>query len=587
MAEAPTNQEPIQLDLQKPDISKLQLTPEQQTEFTKYLEQKERKEIIHLTQEELLELRKIIQDDITDGARNINTFIENQERESTSSHEIIKDIEWIPNSREILTGIDNLSYSLLFWSDSVFKDSGISEDAKRNFSTAFSLYIFENIPQGATLDIQNATLILKNFIEKSQVENTPQLSQEAQKFWEKINTVLNNLKQIKDFKPDNWWEKNTVLMNPTLWLDFLKKIDASNWADLLSKAEWELTPSEAEKEKISKSLSPKIKEALKGFSETKDKPDNLTLEKLKSDPTMLESLKTLADNKLFGPFFKFVLSILWIGNLNEAIDGAYYGKIKEHFTKLTKEKNLIITDGKLWDDFMMNRANKDMSFVSNLRRLHEKWKPDEAFLKNILANGSELDQIIKAKKWEIKNWDNINYKNLSEWVSLLLSYNAEKVKPENKDLTIEQYIESLNKPKKEVGKEKTESIKWTNLEKKISEGKTVISWNETPNKKLELIEENNTIIFKYNWKKYHLDISWFPDSLFSQKKPTIKIEWDNLIITWWNKDWKIALSQIYSDLTKSWEAVLIENYWWLNDLVIEQFEKYADVTNYPLDPSSP
>lgn len=450
--ETPSNQEPIRLDLQKPETKIPTLTPEEQKRFTDFLKAKERTEIIHLTHEELHELKQSI------GTSTLEKFIQQQEQESTSSHELIGNIDWIPNSREMLTQIDNLSYSLLFWEKPIFKDSNLSEDAKRNFSTAFSLYIFENISQNAKIDVQNATLILKNFIKTWQVENTPQLSEEAQKFWNKISAILEWLRNIIKIDLDQKWENNAILMNPALWLNFLKNFTNSREAikPLLDADESNITITEEQKTEV-KWLSPKLKEALRGFNESKDRPDDMTLEKLKSDPTMLESLKTLADNKLFGPFFKFVLSLLGIGKLDEAIDGAYHGKIKEHFTKLTKEKNLIITDWKLWADFMMDGANKDTAFVSNLRKLHAKGKPDEAFLSALLKNGWELGSMINAlNNWALLNSENIDYKVLSQWVNHLVWY-KEWVKVKwNEWKNMHAYVVSL----KEEKQTNTENTWW-------------------------------------------------------------------------------------------------------------------------------
>lgn len=562
--DSPSNQESIQLDLQKPDLSKLQLTEEQSKLFNEYLKWKDKAEIIHLTQEELLKLKESL------GTGTLKEFIEEQEKETVTSHDLLWNIEGVENAREVLNNVDQYSYDLLFkGNESIFKQQNLSEDAKRNFSTAFSLYLMDIIPKWSQADLKWIESIILNFVKSWKILEVPQPSNKIKTLSKTLSDKLTILKSIKDINTGENWEKNAIFMNPVVWLEFLKNVNISNAKELIEAKNSTSVELTQEQKETLKPLSSKITE-LTAIYKNWDIPanNNATLKDLKENPEMLEALKSLTDNKLLGPIFKFVLSLLWIGDLNEAIEWAHYENIKKSFWKLTNEKDLIISGWKLWNDFMLNGSNKDTAFVSNLRRLHEKWKPNEAFLRSLVTKNWELDSMLKVlNKWTLINTDStLNYKLLSEWVHHLVWYREWGKKDENKGKSMSEYVNSLNAPQEVKG----EVIQWTKLEKRASKWKTTVSWKESKDKILELIEKDWTITFKYNGKEYQLDISWFPDKLFSVKKPTIKIEWDDLIIEWGEKNWRKALSTIYEELSKKWEAVIVEDYWGWNNLIIEE-----------------
>lgn len=564
--ETSSNQEPIKLDLQKPDISKLNLSEEQSKLFSEYLKWKERVDIIHLTQEELLDLKKSL------GTSTLDSFIESQAGESYSSDELLPKIEWVEKQKEKLQNLDEASYMYIFkGTNEIFKWQNLSEDAKRNFSTAFSLYLMENLPQGASVDIKNWIKTIESFMQKGVSWNTPPLQPTLWTFFEKLNEKLALLKNITWLALENWWEKNTIFMNPVKGLDFLKNLIP--WNDISStikasnlKDGEKITISDIDNKRlqeISKKVWPLLKEI------PWNKGQDLTISQLKENPDMLETLKKLSESKPFWPVFKLVLTLLWIGDINEAIEWAHYENLKKSFWKIVWEKNLIVSWLKLWNDFMMKGTEKDMSFVWKLRSLSGRGKPDEAFLRNLLSQKWDLNQIISLKWLSIKESENINYKALSEWVSLLVGYNADKAKAENKDLTIQAYLDSLNPQKKEP-----EYIPlWkTKLHKKQSSESIIITENEKGEIPLKLIQKEWSVTsFEFNWKKYELDINWLPD--LWTKKPTITIEWEDLVMKWGYREGRKPLVELYKELSEKWESVIIEDYSVFHDLMLKEVKE--------------
>lgn len=141
---------PIQIDLsQEEDLAKLatDLTLEEQVRLDEYFGEK-KKGIIYLTGQELSELKFIISEESSASHQaDFDTFIQEQKIEWLSSSDIFTSIDGAP--KDLGEKIDALSQKALFWAEWILKNLILSDIAKDNIITSFSISMLWNIDIGA------------------------------------------------------------------------------------------------------------------------------------------------------------------------------------------------------------------------------------------------------------------------------------------------------------------------------------------------------------------------------------------------------------------------------------------------------
>jgi len=187
--------------------------------------------IISLTQEELRDFKQIISSETPEiVASELQEFVEEQKNEGLSTSDLI----WDSIELWEIDLLDQYSKEALFWDEWIFKNYSISDTAQDIMSVSLTLSILQygaDMEANQIPETSNTREWFDFIVERLGVLKSAWEQMQAWPWW--IST------QVPAINIDNFWEWNSIFMNPTEWKDFFHQI-----------LEWDLNSPESIIEKI-------------------------------------------------------------------------------------------------------------------------------------------------------------------------------------------------------------------------------------------------------------------------------------------------------------------------------------------------
>lgn len=365
------------------------LTDEERSQLREYLDTEHQK-IIYLTQQELWELRGILQeDDSASHDADFDEFIQQQINEWLSSQDIVWNIEGNLLSPEVLESLDNESHNILFeWENAVFHWLDISDTAKDTVSVALTFSLIEDITSNAQL--------LQSLISGNADIGVLLAENYNDKFWN-INAAFSSYFDISGeaFQVPGNGENNAIfmelesgksffsdIMSGTVTADnVISKINEANTENILTPDIWDINTLQ----EIWNFSQEELQALLAAGSDTSpdaSAPEAPTLD----SETALTALERLREMGGIGAFLATILEFLqWFaGNLNQEEDNSESST--ETWAPLSEREIAPQTITRV-RDFFSQRANEWifqwMNRESILALFPEEWELPEA-AQNIL-----------------------------------------------------------------------------------------------------------------------------------------------------------------------------------------------------------
>ncbi len=443
---------PIKIDLNDwidtNESAKLWLSADQLTSFNKFLEKKQKEEklwIIYLTKEELKQFKETLS---STNPQDEFDFIEEQARETITSSELFKWSE-LGRKPESLSWYDEFSYNIFFWKEWILKNlSSLTEDAKRNFTTWFNLFLLEYTKQNLSslkeikgwLSEDNIQIIINKYLKISwwEILIKGNLSKDSP-----INSLLNlsKLTIITDINYSENGENNEIFMNPIKAKEFFKKVmDWTNAQDLIDEAE--------QREKIQVQITDKEKQTIKELwdsisikwwstlwiidqlSQNKEEAGKAINELLwDSHPSVIEFLK---DDNFFSNFIRKILEMFDI-DLDTAFNKSVVNKIRERFTEQIQENefnDLIIKKDSLDDSFYENLDNNKWWWLTSIKKIAKlQWQ--KVYSKKFLLSLFSKEWVLKGKNIIKTDWK-LDYEKFINSINEVIKAEEEKAKSQEK-----------------------------------------------------------------------------------------------------------------------------------------------------------
>ncbi|MDD4151146.1 MAG: hypothetical protein PHR68_00870 [Candidatus Gracilibacteria bacterium] len=528
------NLEELSKDIHKVDEIALLGSEEKET-FKRFLmnkNEKNKKGILYISSSEIDNLKKAIQQN------KLNEFINLQNEKSISSSEILsgseleKNLGGKENLKNMTLIVEKAVYSYLFDSkDSPFYGIKLSDDAKNNIVTGFNFFLFDYIYNKAEIigisDIIGKItgkideLLKGNFDVLKELGNDSSKIMDNFKDIKQIFTLLNiNINSVKDAlkgtEIKNDGESNKIFMNPFESKKFFEKLSNGEIQDIknyindgetgnnvnVSKHDLEELKKGREKwtKYITKENGGKLSSILTIGNVVKDFKGTIQ-NVLKSTPGLIEGLQFVENIPILGDLLKMFLGFLGIKNLDDFLNEINFSDIKENIKKVIQEKDLIVSELKIGNDFMKIGNDDDLNLLKNLRIISgNKNEKYHETIKNILKKGSEFDSFSKKISFisgSFEDKGNLIYTNLSSQIGLYADF-IEKRK-ENKGLNIDNYVE--NKQKKDRDNVKTilpNNESPTKISNEIESEEKINSVNES---NINLNLNINNKYYNINWDK--------------------------------------------------------------------------------------
>lgn len=476
------------------------LSPKEKQRIQEYFKKKERDIVIALTEAELSEFRALL-DGRPESEAQLQKFLEQQEKETVTSSEILK---WTELS-EKLGGIENLEkftntiektlYKHFFEWDWVLSKANISIDAKHNFITGASFFFMDFLWKKINPD--NAWGLEASLInifweewKKWALENLASTWGKIESFtnvfwivsevatwniWEIIAEAYNPEKEalLKEIfgglEMKENWEKLAIFMNPAKSFDFLDLVYNQNktkkeiigYINDVNKNTIEnlhISPEQTKKlqqvwENIWKKISPELGASLSKvweIAKTLEWAKDNIVEQITGNEKILKTISLLTSIPILWDLVKTLLWFLGITDIEWLINGKNFEASKKVISEMIVWKGSIFEWKKIPSDFMQANGNDDTVFLEHIRYLvwDKNWEEYKKWVWALFIKSGEFGSFISNKQVNITfESDTIDYKNLKQAVNVFREYKVEKKK--DNSLSVEDFMKRKEEDKKE------------------------------------------------------------------------------------------------------------------------------------------